>query len=101
MTSCNKEIRKAKCSSWRKYCQEINNVPSSARLMRIIIKQTSSRVSIIKPPGNISMGVPRNWTTDHRKQWDYVSGLRQTKALMKGPSAKKTREFINMNRDQL
>jgi hypothetical protein len=30
LTYYNKEIRKAKQSSWRRYCQEINDVPGSA-----------------------------------------------------------------------
>jgi hypothetical protein len=46
----NKEIRKSKRSSWWRYCQEINDVPSSARLMEIMAKQTTNRVSNIKLP---------------------------------------------------
>jgi hypothetical protein len=38
VTCYNKEIRKAKRSSWRRYCQEINDVPGSARLMKIMAK---------------------------------------------------------------
>jgi hypothetical protein len=34
----------------RRYCQEINDVPGSARLMKIMAKQATSRVSIIKLP---------------------------------------------------
>jgi hypothetical protein len=45
-----KEIRKAKRSSWRRYCQEIADVPGSARLMKIMAKQATNRVSTIKPP---------------------------------------------------
>jgi hypothetical protein len=44
----NKEIRKDKRSSWRRYCHEINDVPGSSRLMRIMAKQTTNRVSTIK-----------------------------------------------------
>jgi hypothetical protein len=43
----NKEIRKAKRASWRGYCQ-INDVPGSARLVRIMAKQATSRVSTVK-----------------------------------------------------
>jgi hypothetical protein len=40
----NKEIRKAKQSSWRRYCQ-ITDEQSSARFMKIIAKQATNRVS--------------------------------------------------------
>jgi hypothetical protein len=46
----NQEIRKAKWSSWRRYCKEISDVPGSARLMKITAKQMTNRVSIIKLP---------------------------------------------------
>jgi hypothetical protein len=45
-----KEIRKAKQSSWRRHCQEINDVPGGARLMKIMAKQATNRVSTIKLP---------------------------------------------------
>jgi hypothetical protein len=47
VTCYNKEIRKAKQASWRGHCQEINDVPGSARLMRIMAKQATSRVSTV------------------------------------------------------
>jgi hypothetical protein len=53
LTSCNrynKEIRKAKQSSWREYCQEINDVPGGAKLVRIMAKQGTNRVSNVKLP---------------------------------------------------
>jgi hypothetical protein len=40
LTCYNKEIRKAKQSSWRRYCQKISDVPGSARLMKIMVKPT-------------------------------------------------------------
>jgi hypothetical protein len=48
----------------------------------------------------VSVGVAkkaaRDWTSrDHRKHWDSLSGLRQE------PSAKKRRELLNVNRDQI
>jgi hypothetical protein len=46
----NKEIRKAKRSSWRRYCQEINDVPGGARLMKIMAKQATNKFSTIKLP---------------------------------------------------
>jgi hypothetical protein len=47
LTCYNKEIRKAKVVSWRGYCQEINDVPSSARLVRIMAKQATNRISTV------------------------------------------------------
>jgi hypothetical protein len=42
LTRYNREIRKAKRSLWRRYCQGTENVPSSARLMRIMAKNRVS-----------------------------------------------------------
>jgi hypothetical protein len=50
LTRYNKEIRKAKRSSWRRHCQEINDAPGSARLMMIMAKQATNKVSTIKLP---------------------------------------------------
>jgi hypothetical protein len=50
LTFYNKEIRKAKRSTWRRYCQEINDVPGGARLMKIMAKQATNMVSTIKLP---------------------------------------------------
>lgn len=36
MINYNKEIRQVKRSSWKRYCQEIDNVLRRERLMRII-----------------------------------------------------------------
>jgi hypothetical protein len=47
-TCYNKEIRKTKQASWKGYCQETNDVPGSARLVRIMAKQATSRVSTVK-----------------------------------------------------
>jgi hypothetical protein len=48
LTCYNKEIRKAKRSSWRRHCQEINDVPGSASLMKIMAKHATNKVSTIK-----------------------------------------------------
>jgi hypothetical protein len=48
LTCDNKEIRKAKRSSKRRYCQEITDILGSARLMKI--KQATNRISTIKLP---------------------------------------------------
>jgi hypothetical protein len=50
LTHYNKGIRKAKRYLWRRYCQGIEDVPSSARLMRIMTKQANSRASSVKLP---------------------------------------------------
>jgi hypothetical protein len=44
-------IKKSIRSSWRRYCQEINDVPGGARLMKIMAKQATNKVSTIKLPG--------------------------------------------------
>jgi hypothetical protein len=48
LTCYNKEIGKAKRLSWRRYCHEIADVPGSSRLMKIMAKQATNRVSTIK-----------------------------------------------------
>jgi hypothetical protein len=48
MTYYNKEISKAKLSSWSRYCQDISDVPGSARLIRIMAEQETNSVSTIK-----------------------------------------------------
>jgi hypothetical protein len=50
LTCYNKGIRKPKWSSWRRYCQEITDAPGSARLMKIMAKEATNRVSTIKLP---------------------------------------------------
>jgi hypothetical protein len=45
-----KEIRKAKRSSWRRYYQGISDVPGSVRLIKVMAKQTTNRVTTIKLP---------------------------------------------------
>jgi hypothetical protein len=50
LTCYNKEISRAKLSSWRRHCQEINDVPGSARLMKMMSKQAANKVSTIRLP---------------------------------------------------
>jgi hypothetical protein len=50
LTCYKKVIRKAKRSSWRRYCQEINDLPGGARLINIMAKQASNKVNTIKIP---------------------------------------------------
>jgi len=47
-TCYNKEIRKAQQSSWREYCQGIEDVPDRARLKRIMANHPANRVESIK-----------------------------------------------------
>jgi hypothetical protein len=55
-----------------------------------------------KPSCGISVGVTRDWKiSDHRKHLDSLRELKPAKALVQGPSAKKTRELLNLNRDPL
>jgi hypothetical protein len=42
LTCYNKEIRKAKWSSWRNYCWGNEDVPDRARLMRIMASQSAN-----------------------------------------------------------
>jgi hypothetical protein len=50
LTCYNKEIRKVKRSSWRRYCKEINDVPGRAGLMGIMAKQATNRVGTVTIP---------------------------------------------------
>jgi hypothetical protein len=50
LTCYNKDIRKSNRSSWRRYCQEINDVLGSTRLMNNMAEQATNNVSTIKLP---------------------------------------------------
>jgi hypothetical protein len=57
-----------------------------------------------EPACGISFGVARkaarNWTNrNHKKHWESVTGLKQAKGLIQGPSARRTKDLLN--RDQL
>jgi hypothetical protein len=59
-----------------------------------------------EPACSISNGAARkavsNWLNrKHIKQWESIIGLRQAKELISGPSAKRTRDLLKLNRDQL
>jgi hypothetical protein len=50
--------------------------------------------------------LPRKWsrtgqTEITKKHWESVTGLRLAKGLTVGPSARRTKELLNFNRDQL
>jgi hypothetical protein len=53
-----------------------------------------------------SMGVDkkaiRDWMSmNHKKYWESLTGLRQAKGLIRGPSAKRARELLKLDRNQL
>jgi hypothetical protein len=44
----------------------------------------------------------RDWKiSDRRKQWETLHGLKWAKALIQGLSANKTRQLLDLSRDQL
>jgi hypothetical protein len=53
LTHYNKEIRKAKKPSWRRYYQVIEDVPGSARLMKIMARQETHKVGSTKLPDGV------------------------------------------------
>jgi hypothetical protein len=59
-----------------------------------------------EPACGISTGVARkafrDWTiTNHRKYWRSLTGLRQIKGFIQGPSAKRAKELLKLERNQL
>jgi hypothetical protein len=44
----------------------------------------------------------KNWTNrNHTKQWESITELKQAKGLISGPSARRTKDLLKLNRDQL
>jgi hypothetical protein len=42
----------------------------------------------------------RDWTNrNHKKHWESTTGLRQAKGLILGPSARRTKDLLKLNRD--
>jgi hypothetical protein len=59
-----------------------------------------------EPACGISIGVAkkavRDWTNkNHKKYWESIIGLKQTKGLIPGSSARRTKDLLKLNRDQL
>jgi ribonuclease HI len=59
-----------------------------------------------EPACSISIGAAKkavsNWLNrKHTKQWESIIGLKQAKELITEPSAKRTRDLLKLNRDQL
>jgi hypothetical protein len=44
----------------------------------------------------------KDWThRDHKNHWEFLTGLKQAKGLIQGPSARRTKELLSLNRNQL
>jgi hypothetical protein len=59
-----------------------------------------------EPACSISIGAARkavsNWLNrKHTKQWEFIIGLRKAKEFISEPSAKRTRDLLKLDRDQL
>jgi hypothetical protein len=59
-----------------------------------------------EPACGISIGLAkkavRDWMSrKHQEYWESLTGLRQTKGLIEGPSAKRKKDLLRLNRDQL
>jgi hypothetical protein len=59
-----------------------------------------------EPACSILVGVAkkaiRDWTIrNHQKYWESLTGLKQTKRFTQGPSAKRTKELLKLNRTQV
>jgi hypothetical protein len=59
-----------------------------------------------EPACSISTGVPkkavRDWINrNHKEYWESLTGFRQAKGLIQGPSARRTKDLLKLNRDQL
>jgi hypothetical protein len=75
---------------------------------QISLAKTGSEYPFIGPElaCGISMGVAKNairdWTTmNHKKYWESFTGLRQAKGVIQGPYAKRAKELLKLNRNQL
>jgi hypothetical protein len=60
----------------------------------------------LEPACGISIGVAkkavRDWTNrKHKEYWESLTGLKQAKGLIQGPSARRTKDLVRLNRDQL
>jgi hypothetical protein len=73
----------------------------------ISCSRTGSKHPFIGPEpsyGN-SFGVAkkavRAWTNrNYKKYWESVNGLKKSKGLILGPSARRTKDLLKLNRDQ-
>jgi hypothetical protein len=59
-----------------------------------------------EPACGISTGAAKKAVTDrtninHKKHWESTTGLKQAKGLMPGSSARRTKDLLKLNRNQL
>jgi hypothetical protein len=59
-----------------------------------------------EPAFGISIGAAkravRDWIDrNHKKYWESTTGLKQAKGFIQGPSARRTKDLLKLNRDQL
>jgi hypothetical protein len=59
-----------------------------------------------EPAGSISSGISKkvvmDWTNrDHKKYCESLTGLKQAKGFLQGPSVRRTKELLKLNRNQL
>lgn len=50
LTKYNKEVRKAKRTDWRNYCQEVEKTSEAARLQKIMAKEPLNPMGVLKKP---------------------------------------------------
>jgi hypothetical protein len=58
-----------------------------------------------EPACSISAGIAkkvvREWANrDHKKYWESLTGLKQAKGFLQGPSVRRTKELLKLNRNQ-
>jgi hypothetical protein len=70
--------------------------------------RTGSELAFAKlePACAISFGAAKRAVKDwinkkHIKQWESLTGLKQAKKLILGPSAKRSKDLLKLSRDQL
>jgi hypothetical protein len=59
-----------------------------------------------EPACYISAGIfnkaVRDWTNrDHQEHWESLTGLKQAKGFLQGPSVRRTKELLKLKRNQL
>ena len=59
LTEYNKDIRRAKRESWRKFCEGVNNTPEAARIHKILSKKPGNDVSMLKCSDGTFTTTPR------------------------------------------
>jgi hypothetical protein len=53
-------------------------------------------------PVGVAKEAVGDWSNrNHKEYWESVTGLTQEKGLVLGPSARRTKDLLKLNRDQL